>query len=89
MYTVYILYSYKDKNLYVGQTHDINERLKRHNAGHVIATKLRRPLELLYSETYTSRSEAVTREKYYKSLWSSRFKKQLKEDFERKINMNG
>lgn len=87
MYTVYILYSYKDKNLYVGQTNNLNLRLKRHNAGHVISTKLRRPLELLYSETCTSRLESMTREKYYKGLWSGRFKKQLKEDFEIKMNM--
>lgn len=35
MFVVYILYSDKDKDLYVGQTRNLEERLKRHNNGYL------------------------------------------------------
>lgn len=87
MFTVYILYSHKDKKLYVGQTNDLNQRLERHNNGYVTATKHRRPLVCIHSEEFETRGEAMAREKFFKSLWSSRFKKNLKEKFE-KQNMS-
>ncbi len=36
---VYILYSEKFDRYYIGQTQDFNERLSRHNSGHVPSTK--------------------------------------------------
>ncbi|HQF40823.1 MAG TPA: GIY-YIG nuclease family protein [Candidatus Paceibacterota bacterium] len=36
MYTVYILYSHKDKKLYTGCTSNIEKRVKSHNSGSVI-----------------------------------------------------
>ncbi len=81
MYYVYILISKKDKRLYVGCTEDLGERLKRHNAGGVQATKARRPLELLYSEEISNKADAFQRERYLKSLWSARFKKKLREKY--------
>ena len=48
MFYTYVLFSYKDKKLYIGSTSDIKKRLKRHLAGEVISTKNRRPLELLF-----------------------------------------
>ena len=85
MFTIYILYSHKDKRLYVGQTNNIANRLCRHNNGHVRATKFRRPLECIYTEECETLAKAYEREKYYKSLWASRFKKKLKDDFEKKL----
>ena len=72
-YTVYILYSEKDKGLYVGCTSNILNRLKRHNSGQVPATLSRQPLECIYVENYDSSAEAFIRERFLKTLWSARF----------------
>jgi putative endonuclease len=81
MYYVYILISKKDRKLYVGCTQDIKNRLHRHNSGFVEATKVRRPLELLYYEEISDKTEAFQRERYLKSLWSARFKKKLRQKY--------
>ncbi|MCX6122039.1 MAG: GIY-YIG nuclease family protein [Ignavibacteriales bacterium] len=66
-YTVYILRSLKDCNLYVGMTSNIVSRLKKHQAGGVPSTKHRRPLEIVYSEECPDRETARKREIYFKS----------------------
>ncbi|MFA5986190.1 MAG: GIY-YIG nuclease family protein [Parcubacteria group bacterium] len=76
-YFVYILESLKDSKFYIGQTNNLQNRLKRHNAGHVKATTHRRPLKLVYQETYASRSEALKREKYLKDLKSHTYIKNI------------
>lgn len=67
-YFVYILESLKDFKFYIGQTNNIQDRLKRHNTGYVKATFHRRPLRLIYQEIFNSRSEALKRERYLKNL---------------------
>lgn len=51
----------------MGQTNDINARLKMHNYGRVYWTKRFLPWKIVYSEGYSSRNEALKREKYLKS----------------------
>jgi predicted GIY-YIG superfamily endonuclease len=47
-YFVYVLYSLKDKKLYIGQTdRDPEIRLKEHNKGDTPSTKGRKPFDLL------------------------------------------
>ncbi len=77
MFYTYILRSRKDGRLYVGSTADVEKRLARHNRGLVRATKHRRPLELIYSESHATRSGAVRREGYLKSLEGSTEKRRL------------
>jgi len=67
MYYIYILYSLKDKKLYIGLTPDLRNRMVKHNTGYVRSTKNRRPLKLIYYEAYTLRKDASRREKYLKS----------------------
>lgn len=67
-YFVYVLRSLKDQKLYIGQSNNLEDRLKRHNEGRVTATKSRLPLSLMYSEEYKTRTEAVKRERYLKGL---------------------
>ena len=67
MYQVYVLRSEKDGNLYIGMTSNLDERIRRHNAGLERSTKTRIPFKLLHSETFASRIEARKREKYLKS----------------------
>ena len=85
-YFVYILYSERDHKLYVGCTSDLDERLKEHNYGKVQATKIRRPLVRIYDEKFKSKADAFNRERFLKSLWSSRFKKNILKDYINKIS---
>ena len=64
MYFVYIIKSLKDGKNYVGQTNDIEKRLRQHNAGMVRSTKARRPFRLLYKELVETRNEAIKRENF-------------------------
>jgi len=67
-YYVYIL-KCNDDSLYVGCTNNLNKRVKEHNNTKKGAhyTKLRRPVELLYSETFDNLKEARKRELQIKS----------------------
>lgn len=68
MFTVYILYSEKYAIHYVGYTSNLNERIKSHNE---LATKgftiKYRPWKLIYSDEFQTKSEAMKKEKYFKS----------------------
>jgi putative endonuclease len=75
MYLAYILRSQKDGTYYYGSTSDIIRRLEYHNKGKVKYTKGHRPYVLHYTETFESRSEAVKREKYFKSIEGYRWLK--------------
>jgi putative endonuclease len=70
MFYVYVLKSEKDGSFYIGQTGDRDKRVAAHNGGRSRWTKSKRPWMLVYSERYPTRSEAVKRERYLKSLKS-------------------
>ena len=61
---VYIL-KCNDNSLYIGCTNDLKKRVKEHNNTKKGAhyTKLRRPIELLYSETFNTLTQARRRER--------------------------
>lgn len=84
MYYIYILFSDKDRELYIGYTDDLRERIKRHTAGYVRATKYRRSLRLIYYEAYLHRLDAKRREKFLKGgKGRGELKIQLKEVFQK------
>ncbi|MFZ9388460.1 MAG: GIY-YIG nuclease family protein [Chitinophagaceae bacterium] len=64
---VYILKSLRDQKYYIGETSDVQARLLFHNQGLQRSTRNRIPLELVRVEQFTSRSEALKREKEIKS----------------------
>jgi putative endonuclease len=66
-YAVYVLFSEKDYQLYVGYTSDIFKRIDNHNNGGTPSTKYRRPLKLIFVEYYLFKEDAIYREKYFKS----------------------
>jgi len=66
-YFIYILYSKQYKRTYTGQTNNLENRLRYHNAGKVQSTKAYAPWEVIYFEEYASRSETIKREKWLKS----------------------
>ncbi|MBI4363421.1 MAG: GIY-YIG nuclease family protein [Candidatus Doudnabacteria bacterium] len=75
MFYTYVLRSLKDLKLYIGWTSDLRIRVKKHNDGFVLATKYRRPLELVYYEACLSKEKAIKREKYFKTGFGRRFLK--------------
>ena len=75
-YFLYILRC-ADTTLYTGITTDLERRIIEHNESEKWAkyTKMRRPVELIYSEEYDSRSEASKREYEIKQM--TRIEKEL------------
>ncbi len=67
MFHVYVLRSAKTGRRYVGSCEDVAERLRRHNAGHSKSTRHGVPWVLLHSESFSSRAEAMGKERYYKT----------------------
>ena len=69
MWFVYILLC-EDHSLYTGYSDNPQKRFLEHKAGRGAKyTKSHKPLKLLYTETYASKSEALKREIEIKS-WS-------------------
>jgi len=66
-YFVYVLRSLKNGQFYTGSTEDLEKRLIRHNSGETGYTRTRRPFELVYSESFSTRGDAIRREKELKS----------------------
>ncbi len=68
MFTVYVLYSQSHKKIYIGYTSNIRERFKSHNE---LATKgwtiKFRPWEIVQTEIFESKADALRREKELKS----------------------
>ncbi len=58
-----------DGSLYTGWTNHLKERIEAHNAGRGAKyTKSRRPVELVYFETFSTKEEAMSREWHIKHL---------------------
>lgn len=59
----------KDGTLYTGWTNNLEKRLKDHNEGKGAKyTKARRPVELVYYETFSTKEEAMSREYAIKQM---------------------
>jgi len=68
MFYVYLLESIPTGKFYIGQTSDIDSRIKRHNLGYEKYTKPYMPWKLLGSIEVQTRSEAFCLERKIKSL---------------------
>ncbi|QQG41277.1 MAG: GIY-YIG nuclease family protein [Candidatus Woesebacteria bacterium] len=76
---VYILFSKKDKGLYIGYTKDLKNRLSLHSKGQVYSTRNRLPVRLIHYEYFINEQDAKSREKYLKSGYGrTNFKEMLK-----------
>ena len=67
-YTVYILYSPSTDSYYKGQTSDLEDRIRRHNAGCEKATKHGIPWKLALTIPKESKGEALFLERKLKNL---------------------
>ena len=73
---VYIL-KCNDGSLYVGSTHNVEERLRAHNLGNgALFTAQRRPVRLVYKEPFEHIEDALKREHQIKK-WSRAKKEAL------------
>jgi putative endonuclease len=70
---VYILYSNIKDRYYTGSTSDIEQRLKRHNAGATPSTRTGRPWSVVYTKQFDSKTEALKFENYIKRMKSRKF----------------
>ena len=67
-YTVYVLYSKSFQKTYTGFSSNFEARLKSHNDFGKKDWAVRyRPWEILITEEYDTKSEAMNREKFFKS----------------------
>jgi putative endonuclease len=69
MFVVYAIYNSDADKIYIGQTSDIDERLRLHNE-HTFkgfTSRFRGEWKLVYKEPVATRSEALRREKQLKS----------------------
>ena len=76
-YFTYVLQSLKSGKTYIGQTNDLENRVKAHNEGRSPYTKGRGPWKLIYHEEFHSRSEAMEREKFLKTGKGREFLKSI------------
>lgn len=66
-YYSYVLRSLKNGILYKGSTENIEQRLQSHNLGLVNFTSKHLPWEMILFEEFETRSQAMKREKWYKT----------------------
>ena len=70
MEEVYFAYVIKSKNrdyFYKGHCKDLQKRLLEHNAGMTVSIRPYIPFEIVYCEEFQTLSEAIKREKYFKT----------------------
>ena len=77
MFYAYVVRSIATGYLYKGHCEDLEERLKQHNSGMTQSIKKYAPFELVYFEEFTTREEAIRREKYFKTAAGRRFLKSV------------
>jgi putative endonuclease len=66
MFIVYVLFSVLYDKIYIGYTSDLKGRLLSHNEMGKGWTAKYRPWIIIHTESYTSKSEAISREKALK-----------------------
>jgi putative endonuclease len=74
---VYILRSKLDGSYYIGYTTDMGRRLDEHNNGLSRYTSKKIPWELVYTEQFQKKSEALKRERFLKSQRNRSFYERL------------
>jgi len=75
MFYSYVIKSLKSGVLYKGSTENFERRLEEHNAGLSNYTSKHIPWELVLYETFKTRTEALNREKWYKTDQSQKLLK--------------
>lgn len=77
MFFVYVIYNKKHDKIYIGQTLSLIKRIKEHNEHFFkgFTSRFDGNWEIIYSEEYTTRIDALNREKQLKSYKGREFVK--------------
>lgn len=78
MFYVYAIYNRSSKKIYIGQTDNLNQRLKMHNDKTFMQSytaKIGGNWQIIYYERYEKRKDALKREKQLKSYRGREFVK--------------
>ena len=75
MFYTYVIKSVNHDFFYKGHCEDPQERLKKHNSGMTESIRPYIPFQLVYTEQFNTREEAIAREKYFKTSAGRRFLK--------------
>lgn len=83
MFFVYVLQSLKKpKEVYIGCTQNLKQRIKEHNQKLSFATKPYAPWKIIYLEGCLNQKDTLRREHYFKTNQGRRLlKRRLKEHF--------
>jgi len=73
MFYTYVIKSISHNFYYKGHCEDLALRLRQHNAGMTQSIKPYLPFEVVYFEEFSTRIEAVEREKYLKTAAGRRY----------------
>jgi len=76
-YHVYILLSLSNGSYYIGYTKDLNKRFLQHNKAKTGYSAKKIPWELVYSESFDDKTEAILRERFIKAQKSRDFIRRL------------
>ena len=71
-FAVYVLYSLKDLQFYIGYTANFKRRMEEHAEGRSQSTACRRPFVCVFVEYYFSKKDAMRREVYFKTSTGKR-----------------
>ena len=79
MFFVYILYSQNLQRYYVGSTESVEKRLQEHNTGKSKSTRGGVPWELIHTESFPTRSDAMHQEQKIKARGIGRYLSDIKQ----------
>jgi putative endonuclease len=68
MYYTYIIETLNGKHRFIGHCRNLKSQLNQHNSRNVKATRDNRPWIIIYSEKFKNKNDAISREKYFKSI---------------------
>ena len=71
----YVIKSVNFSFYYKGHCRNLIERLRQHNAGHTLSIRKYVPFQIAYFEEFSTKEQAIKREKYFKSAAGRRFLK--------------
>ncbi len=81
MFYTYVLMSNQTDQFYAGWTNNLLRRIKEHNQGLNESTKFGKPWKLIYYEVCLERSDAMRRERYFKTTQGKRLLRRRLKDY--------
>lgn len=74
-YFAYVIYSSSANRFYKGHCGNLSKRLEEHNSGRTKSIKAFIPWSIVYYEKFSTRDEAIKREKYFKTAAGRKYLK--------------